>query len=368
MLRQDVRLQRSRALYVGIALGTAACPPRNPAPQVELAGDPLGAWREAPDQAFARNLWDLQVYAGRLYLGYGDAITNTGPTDVIAYDPARGTFDHEAVVQEEAILQYRVFGDRLYIPGVDAVDSDDDTLYVRDVAGWTRIPLPHVAHTLDVAVRGTELCVAVQDRTVGGAVRCSNDGGATWQSHPTGSWRAVSLFQLGGALYASNHDIGIHRVDGGERVALTVPGVLDSGDVLATRPARCGDDVVFIAAQLQYTRDSVIRHIFGLFRASSGPTGGVTVAAIDVAGIPVDIFEHAGRCYAITNLARGGAFDVAIYGSDDNRTWQPRVRFPSEAMARSGEWLQGHFYVGLGCDPGHCTRAAGHLLRIAAPP
>lgn len=368
------------AVPLAAAFSVAACSPRSPAPpQAELAGDPLGAWRATSEQAYARNLWDLQTYRGRLYLGYGDAITNTGPTDVIAFDPARRVFEHETTLPEEAILTYHVFGDRLFVPGADAVDSDDGALYVRDAAGWTPMPLPQAAHVLDVAVHGAEICVVVQDRQAGGVVRCIADTSANWRTYPTASWRAVSLFELGGELYVSSHDSGVRRVDGG-RVAFVIPGVTDDGNVLVRHATGCGDEVVFIAVRVRYEHDSAQVDTLGLFRASisagrpgrpgaSADAGGaITVARIELPGTPADVFAHDGRCYAVTNRPRGEAFDVAIHDSTDNRTWRPRASFPADAMARSGELLGGYFYIGLGCELGHCTPAAGRLLRIAAPP
>lgn len=353
----------SPALCLAAILGTQACSRRGTVPSApELVGDPLGTWRQVPDQAFARNIWDLQAFRGRLYLGYGDAIINTGPTDVIAYDPARGVFEHETVLQEEAILEYRVLGDRLFVPGADAVNSDDDSLYIRDAEGWRRIRLPQVAHALDVAVRGTEICVVVQDR-LGGAVRCTRDEGASWQSYRSASWRSVSLFQLGGALYVSSYDSGVRRLDGA-KVDFVLPGVATDGSELVTHATGCGEDVVFIAARIRYVGDTVDRQILGLFRASIGPAGTIAVARIEVSGTPTDVFASAGRCYAVTNRPRGEVFDVEIYESTDDGSWRPRSQFSTDAMARSGELLDGDFYVGLGCDPGRCNAAAGRILRI----
>ena len=368
-------------------MAAAACSSRGAAPPArsELVGDPLGAWRAAPAEAYARNLWDLQAFRGRLYLGYGDAVTNTGPTDVIAFDPDRRVFEREITVQEEAILLYRVLGDRLFMPGTDAVDSDDGMLYVRDAAGWTHLALPQAAHVLDVAVRGTDVCVVVQDRRVGGEVRCTADGGHTWRSDPTASWRAVSLFELGGTLYVSSHKSGVRRV-GGDKIAFAIPGVPDDGDVLVRRPVRCGDAVAFLAARVDYTPDFPRVDILGLFRASlssdtaaasrdtaapatagSGRPAAIAISRINVPGEPADIFAHDGHCYAVTNQPRDSGFDVAIVDLD-GATARPRARFSAEAMARSGELLGGYFYIGLGCEPGHCTAAAGRLLRIPIAP
>jgi hypothetical protein len=366
-----LRAACSPALCLVAILGLQACQRRGTELQLaELVGDPLGAWRQAPAEAYARNIWDLQVFQGRIYLGYGDAIVNTGPTEVIAYDPARRSFDHDTVLQEEAILEYRVFGDRLFVPGADAVRTDDGTLYIRDSARWTRIPLPKVAHALDVAVRGAEICVVVQDRAVGGAVRCTPDEGASWHSYPSASWRSVSLFELGGVLHVSSYESGVRRLDG-SAVAFALPGVTAAGDELVTHATACGDAVAFIAARIRYVGDTVDRQILGLFRASldpAGPAGAIAVARIDVPGTPSDVFVHAGRCYAVTNRPRGQAFDVEIGELTQDGGWRTRGQLAAAAMARSGELLDDHFYVGLGCDPGHCSAATGRILRIRAAP
>lgn len=180
-----------------------ACSRHPSIPRAELVGNPLGDWRAAPNDAFARSLWDLQALDGKLFLGYGDAVVNTGPTDVIAFDPKSGGFSHEATLPEEAIYRYRVLDGQLFVPGVDAVDDVDGAVYRRVGDQWQTIALPEVVHASDVIRHGDELCVAIQGRLSAGAVRCTRDDGATWSEVSTGSWRAVSLFELGGELFVS---------------------------------------------------------------------------------------------------------------------------------------------------------------------
>jgi hypothetical protein len=135
---------------------------------LEVVADPLGSWRADPTEAFARNIWDLQAWDGRLYMGYGDAVVNTGPTKVFAYDPASGEVVHETTVNEEAIFRYRVIDQRLYIPGIDAVRTRDGALYMRDDEGWTSFLLEDVVHAYDVRVLPDRMCVSVQDAPFGG--------------------------------------------------------------------------------------------------------------------------------------------------------------------------------------------------------
>ncbi len=55
-----------------------------------------------------------------------------------------------------------------------------------------------------------------------------------------------------------------------------------------------------------------------------------------------------------------------MFESLDNQTWNQRVTFVANAMARSAELMNDYFYIGLGCASGQCTRMAGRLLRTSA--
>jgi hypothetical protein len=351
-----------------LAAAFAACKPDASASPIDGVGDPLGDWRTSPSEAFARNLWDLQDFRGRLYLGYGDAIVNTGPTQVLAFDPASQAFTQDTVVNEEAISSLRVFGDRLYVPGPDAVESPDGALYVRDATGWTTITLPGVVHACDVLVHGDELCVAVQDDFNGGAVRCSHDDGATWSTYRTGGFRSVSLFELGDALYVSSHDVGVQRIDG--RVApvnFELEGIEPRADVLVTRAVHCGGELVFIAKQVTYSRPPDVQ-VFGLFHTPDIATSTIAAKHVAMRGTPADLFARDGLCYAVTNQPKdAGGYDVAIERSKDGRSWHRSATFASDAMVRSAELMDGHFYLGTGCELGHCSAEAGRLLRVRAP-
>jgi hypothetical protein len=326
---------------------------------LEVVGDPLGDWRSEPDQAYARSLWALQPWHGKLYLGYGDAVTNTGPTQVIAFDPATSKFETETTLDEEAIFTYRVIGDRMFVPGADAIDDRDGAIYIRDRSGWTTRPLEQAAHVNDVARSGDKLCVALQGRIVGSEVRCSHDDGATWESHALAGWRASSLFTLGGHLYVSSYGGGVAMV-GGSSVRLAIPGATDADDVIMRRPTACGDDVVFMAAR---AHGQIRRTDLGVFRASAGAAAGIEVSPIAIDGTPANIFASSNACYVLTNTS---TTSVAIYESrDGGATWAQRQTFAVPALATSAALMDGYFYVGLGCTYGEpCSALAGRLMRI----
>jgi hypothetical protein len=329
----------------------AGCSSRSPDQRVEVVGDPLGAWHL--DDAYARNLWDLQAFDGKLFIGYGDTIRNSGPTDVITYDGTNFTREHE--LAEEAIHIYRVIGDRLYVPGVDAHGSPDGFLYIRASGTWTKHTLPSVVHVTDVARHRDRLCVSMQSSNNGG-VMCSRDDAATWSHVPTFGWRAVSLFVLGDALYVASHESGVRRVDEDATTAVAFGLPLDA-DTVITKPQPCGDDVAFVAKRVVYEDRSARVEVLGAYRA----TPALAVTPIVTPGIPAEVFRDGASCLVLANRALDdGRFEATISTLDG----KPRAKLTLDTMARSAEAFGDHYYVGTGCEFGACTGAAGRLVRV----
>ena len=117
----------------------------------EWLGNPL---REDGHKGRALNVWDLQVFDGKVYLAGGSTVSNSGPMKVFAYNPQNQKFDQEYVVEEEAIEHFRVFGDRLYIPAADPTKGDLHKFYRREAGKWRRydseqIKLAHVRDLIE---------------------------------------------------------------------------------------------------------------------------------------------------------------------------------------------------------------------------
>ncbi|MBN2382263.1 5'-nucleotidase C-terminal domain-containing protein [bacterium] len=119
--------------------------------QVESLGLPTQS-----KQFAARKINALKVFNHRLYLGHGDAVVNTGPTDVIYYDFAQSEYKTEFTVDDEAIYRYEVVSGQLVIPGPDATESwDFGNIYVLAEHGWTKErTIPNGIHINDIVAYG----------------------------------------------------------------------------------------------------------------------------------------------------------------------------------------------------------------------
>ena len=76
--------------------------------------------------SFARSVWDLHNFSGRIYVGGGDWINNQGPVSVWSFagDNSRSKyqFQKEVTVDDESVDRFRTCAGRLFVPGIDATE------------------------------------------------------------------------------------------------------------------------------------------------------------------------------------------------------------------------------------------------------
>ncbi len=199
--------------------------------------DYVAALEAHPDfekKPFSRAIDDLAVFDDRLYLGYGDANYNAGrvtPIEIRAYrspsdaapqaEPIRmaGEDELQTHTREETVSQYRVFGDRVFVAGVDATeDAWLGNVFVRERGSeWVRHrTVTGGVHVHDVAVGFDGALYAVGSGASGkeawdtGKVHSylwrSTDSGLTWsaaadvENVEVGDRRWTHLVSFGGEL------------------------------------------------------------------------------------------------------------------------------------------------------------------------
>ena len=165
---------------------------------------------------YARNVWDMQLFDGRIYIGYGNSSNmqpspNAGPIPIISYDPTSNQFINEFTVDEEQINIFKILNGKLYIPGHDARDNwDYGNFYVLDNNKWHKIrSIPNASHVFDLAYfKGNLYSANGTEKVNSGEVMVSKDMGLTWASQiPTSGFSTVSgmadtIFEFDSRLYA----------------------------------------------------------------------------------------------------------------------------------------------------------------------
>ncbi|MFN8452504.1 MAG: hypothetical protein U0521_28840 [Anaerolineae bacterium] len=367
--------------------------------QVETIGNPFAAQFPGGDSVYARNVWDMQVFDGRLYLGYGNSnndppAPNAGPVDVWYYDAAGSRFVDEYTVKDEQIERYVVIDGALYIPGHDPTeDTGKGSIYRLTDAGWQqRQTVPTALHVYDLARFEGELYAAISVSSVshGNTLVVSDDDGETWRQLriPIASLddqmnvtRAWELLEVGDKLLVSVQKPVLGVVENGAEVAaqLDMPllyqyadGVFQGlntdpfpGEASDTRPrvARATpylDRVVYVGAEVtsdhQWTP-------FGLF--SIGANLDVSRYPLAAGAMPWDILARDDALYALLSQPDdAGNTVVSVIGTRDLANWCPVLQFNADTFARSFELYDGDFYFGMGTEADPLSAASGDILRV----
>lgn len=178
------------------------------------------------DHTCSRNVWDMIIYDGKLYIGCGDADENTGPCPLFSYDLQTysdevniDSWKEEAFLPDECIFSFKLLGDTLVVPGCDPIyqgyTSKTGTFYFLQDDQWRVMDtLPNAAHNYDIVLHEEAWYAALSVKGAYSPFVRSKDQGETWEQLPLfdrgeiitfsddSTLRAFQLFQLNGELYA----------------------------------------------------------------------------------------------------------------------------------------------------------------------
>lgn len=344
--------------------------------QVERLGNPLTQRYPRGEAIYARNVWDLQAFDGRLYLGAGNSSNigpaqNAGPVPVVAYVPETGRFQREFIVEDEQIDRYYVFDNALYLPGHDPRESWQlGNLYrLQANSKWKKYrTIPGAIHTYALAFQAGVLYAGLgtggRGRGPVSALAMSIDKGKTWTRTILDGYRIHSFLRLSGHLYATDvyssadeawtatyeiqtPDVLIPRPDLDKRVLLPdLHARRRRGRVV--KPASWGEKAVYIGA---YRHNDHQFLPVAVYIASSLRKGAVDIQRLPLPRQqrPWDLLVREGVLYVLLDEKTDDGYRVRVLASDDGRSWQEMFSFRAASFARSFELLNGDWYFGLGC-------------------
>jgi hypothetical protein len=342
---------------------------------------------------FARNVWDIFAFEGRLYLGQGNIFENKGPTDVLLWDPALGTFRQDLgadglpfFARDEGLEHYRVIDGRLVVIGWDP--QDDGTFgnfYRKEASGWVmHRKLPGGLHGEDITKFGN-LWAATIGTTDGTALCISSDDAASWltvaplaaNGQPFANYtRLFTLFELEGKLYASGTDYGpTFDPSDDTSVLVAYEGAntfkgLSSAAASALFPSappgtRLHKQWAVVQGRLVYIGVSDVNAYggepVGLFKATSVDSA-QAMALPDGATARDVLVDH----NALYVLASKGNLTL-LYHSPDLASFTELSRIPRTdgTFGRSFERMNGDFYIGFGGDHDpSCPPGTGDVYRV----
>ncbi|MDR1671671.1 MAG: hypothetical protein LBR57_04035 [Alistipes sp.] len=354
---------------------------------IETLGNPLRErYADNTQWVFARNVWDMHAFAGKIYFGGGNSnneppAVNAGPADLWALDPATRQFTKEYTVNEEQIHLLRDFDDQLYIPGHDSREGWNLGNFYRLTNGvWKKHrTVPLGIHVYDIYKWGGRLYAAIGPDG-GRGIQVSDDDGTTWTGafdYPSTTSRHYTLVPVGNELMAniyylsSAYSVVFYCPEPGAKFVYSIDRELASRFALGTLSATRMERAVVMNGTTVYVsaRDDTDHQYVPLALARARSRTDVSQVGLPAGALPRDLLVAGDWLLVLisTPVTEGG-FEVAVLATRDvdaaNVEWLELLRFTAPTFARSFEYLDGAFYFGLGCEPADLATATGDILTV----
>lgn len=343
-------------------------------PQLAFLGNPYRAGYPEGEAVYARNIWDMQLHNGTIYLGAGNS-SNTGPAPnsgrVAVYSllPGENRFRKEFIAAEEQVDSFRVLDGVLHIPGHDATQTwEYGNIYYLDQAGdrWIKLrTLPQALHVYD-ALMHDGLLYAAGSVPEHGAVFRSEDGGQSWSVWELGAGRVYTLFSLGqtvyaakdfrtgakaaDALYSVDPEHGILPVADSGASAVFPDTDFDGGRAKLIRSVQAGDALYYIGA---YVHNDHQNRPFGVYRATHRESAfHYERLNLEPDFVPRDILVRKGSILVLADRATSSGFVIKVFSLDASARsgFSAILEFSHAGFARSFEESGGSFYFGMGSE------------------
>ncbi len=365
-------------MLVFVMVCTACTDPVKPpdlTPQLEHLGNPF---LEKPP--FARNVWDMKVFDGRVYFGHGDAVANSGPIKLFSYNPTEGSFKSALTVDDEEIHEFDMIDNQLVIPGYDPLEPWDLGNFYRLENGlWNKHrTIPWGVHTYQMATFHGALFVTIGTDFKHPGLLSSSDNGLTWTDVSDKGLelrRFKRLFVLDDQLYAAgNLGDGMVKLENNlfvnAQIPLIsiVPGLSSRSAIMIDQLEPFQNGVIFTAGNIQaYTSDPAEQRFElkseGVFYTTN--FSDTIRIPLPSNSIPMDLVARAGKVYLLTTQQTTNGFENTLLESNDLLSWSEILHFSTASLARSFEVLDGKFYFGLGCFFSlQACEANGEILRF----
>jgi hypothetical protein len=337
--------------------------------------------------AYANNVWDMQLFDGKIYMGHGNSSNsppepNAGSIDVISYNLSTELFDNEYTVVEEQIDIYKVLNGKLYIPGHDPIGSGVSFYYLEDGSWVKNTTISGGIHMFDMAYYDSKIFAALGATSVNFVVSSTENDLSTWFDHsnaPDPEWnlgtpRVYTLFEFDGKLFASGNfnklypEINEFLIieTGQEETTLDIsfdtmfPGMPSSDYIKIVKPMNVGATLLYIMGQTYNDQQFIPLSLMKM-----SVLGTSTAIELPDGALPVDILSRDATTYVLTyRKYSNNLYDVIVYSTTDLSNWSEVLRFSYETFARSFEEVSGDFYFGMGSYASVLPSSIGNILKV----
>jgi hypothetical protein len=314
----------------------------------------LGTHPQASQQptTTGKRLISLGAYNNKIYAGFGDYTSNTGPIAITPFDPATNSFaaTPDIVQSTQMIGFYRNINNKLYSPSIDyrgsnfAVGdlSSGSLVWKQYGRGTTTETGPAMIHIFDLnSTDGTDIWLAGSSNQDATVFRSTN-GGVNWTEmqrrvgDSSKFYRYYGVVTLGGRAYVQS--LGVDNSTNYVLPAETSsqmfsngtwskgPNLLSQGGYVTWHPSEfAGKAVYFTWASVDSLGTECLKVFNGSSVSTSCPGSGLTDYTID-----------GDTLYGI-NYGQ-------VYSTKDLKTWYLQGTAPSSAISIAV--MNGKIYVG----------------------
>jgi hypothetical protein len=340
---------------------------------IRVLGNPYASEYAKGEDIYARNIWDMQFFKGKIYLGAGNSSNegpaqNAGRVPLYVLDPEKDAFSRDYKVAEEQIDVYRVFNGILYIPGHDATQRWEFGNIYRNPSGvkWEKVrTIPNALHVYDLLIAKNKIFAGGSIIRYG-AVFVSEDNGRTWTTYKQGRGRVYTLFELGnkvfsamdfrregsdrGGLYQWIEGKGFKKMESFNRKVIFPETTLQKNHTKIIRNIRINEAMYYIGA---YAHNDHQNRPFGFYKMnSSAGTLKTERVKLEEGFTPRDFIIRNGKILLLGSQEMESGFRMRVFdidpSSSDSR--EELLFFDYPAFARSLEEYKGCYYFGMGSE------------------
>ena len=360
-----------------------------------LLGNPYSADYISGEAIYARNIWDMQYYQGKIYLGAGNS-SNIGPAQnagrvyIISLNPKTDKFHFDYKVAEEQIDLFKVYGNTLYVPGHDATQKwTYGNIYTQKNGKWNKFrTLPNALHVYDLVEKDGKIFTAV-GLNKKGSVFISDKKAQKWRQLSQGRGRVYSLLEVADELFATK----TFRLKDSKKLSMTqwssrfnsfssrydlnirkmFPNTkLKNDSIKIIKPLKFGNEALYIGAYKHNDHQNIS---FGLYKASiKNKILNIKKVKIQSGFIPRDIIKRKKSIYVLVTKdnIKNSQTKVLKFNKHNFSNYEEIIKFNYPSFARSFEEANGWFYFGIGSEvksPKHwkqneLKKETGNILKL----
>lgn len=372
-------------LICSITCGTnSSCARSNITNLLEPLGNPYTQYYPKQSNTYARNIWDMRWFKGKLYLGAGNSSNygpspNAGPAPIIAYDPETDSFTMAFTTSDEQVDTFFLFNNALYVPGHDPQESWNLGNLYKTTNGevWLKKrTIPHAIHTYCLQFLGNTLFAGLGTQK-GAAIATSENFGDSWKlSRFKQIGRFYNFLKVNKQLFAistlmdqktrlafspdSNNTISevVEYLDNGKfksrpditKKQLFPDTVLDKSKICKiVHSHSIKEQSIYIGATIHNDHQFIP---FGLYTVESLKRDAIKTRRVNLPknAIPWDIYSSGEYVYVLTNEEKNKRTETTILRSNNLTDWEELFYFESPTLTRSFAYYQGTFYFSFGSE------------------